>query len=80
MAIYAWDNWVFGSSLTIWYEILFVGNSINKNIQSKDTGIDIFIEECPISYFKKYREDGFENTIISVKEIASEMDVKLKFR
>ena len=33
-----------------------------------------------ILLFEKYIEDGFENAIISIKEIATEMDVELKFR
>lgn len=33
-----------------------------------------------ILFFKKYRKNGFENAIISAKEIAFEMDIELKFR
>ena len=44
--------------------------------------IDVAIEKLKglISFFEKYREDGFENAIISAKEIATEMDIEPKFR
>lgn len=31
-------------------------------------------------FLEKYREDGFENAMISAKEIAAEMDIESKFR
>jgi len=32
-----------------------------------------------MSFCKTYRENGFKNVFISTKEIASEMDLELKF-
>ena len=43
--------------------------------------MDVAIEQLKglISFLEKYREDGFQNAIISVKEITIEMDIKSKF-
>jgi len=45
-------------------------------------GMDVVIEQLKglISFFEKYRKNGFENAIISGKEIATKMDIKPKFR
>ena len=43
--------------------------------------IDIAIEQLKggLSFFEKYRENGFTSTTISSKEIASQMDIEPKF-
>ena len=43
--------------------------------------IDEAIEQLKglLSFFEKYRENGFENALISTKEIAFEMDIEPKF-
>lgn len=58
--------------MIIWYDILFTANSIRKNTQSKDIRIDVVIEQLKgfILFFEKYRKNGFENAMISAKEIA----------
>ena len=82
LATYELENLEFLVGMTIWYEILFVANSIKKHFQSKDMSVDVAMEKLKglISFFEKYREDGFENAIISAKEISFEMDIKPKFR
>ena len=67
--------------MTIWYDILFAVNLVSKNLQSKDMCIDEAIEQLKglLSFFEKYRENGFENALISTKEIAFEMDIEPKF-
>jgi len=67
--------------MTIWYDILFTINSVSKNLQSKDMCINMVIEQLKglLSFFETYRENGFENAFIFVKEIAFEMDVEPKF-
>ncbi|CAI8619728.1 unnamed protein product [Vicia faba] len=82
LATYELENFEFLLGMTIWYEILFAVNSVSKHFQSKDMSIDVAIEQLKglISFFKKYKEYGFENTIISAKEIATEMDIEPKFR
>jgi len=68
--------------MTIWYDILFAVNLVSKNLQSKDMCIDEAIEQIKglLSFFEKYWENGFENALISTKEIAFEMDIEPKFR
>ena len=67
--------------MTIWYNILFAVNSVSRSLQSTDMHIDIAIEQLKdlLSFFEKYREDGFASAIISSKEIASEMKIEPKF-
>ena len=49
-------------AIIIWYEILSAINLVSKQLQSKDMLIDIAIESVQglISYFRKYRESGFQ--------------------
>ena len=82
MATYELENFEFLLGMTIWYEILFAVNSISKKFLSKDMHTNAAIVQLKglISYFEKYREDGFENAIVSAKEIAIEMDIEPKCR
>ena len=52
--------WLFGN-------ILFVINSVSKNLQSKDMHIDVAIDQLKglISYFKEYRENRFTSAMNS---------------
>ncbi|KAM3731731.1 hypothetical protein ACB098_11G004400 [Castanea mollissima] len=56
--------------------------TICKNLQSKDMHIDVAIDQLKglMSFFKKYREDGFTSTMNSSKEIATKMEIKPIFR
>jgi len=67
--------------MTIWYDILFAVNTVNKNLQSKDMHIDVTIDQlkCLISYFKNYRENEFTSAMISSKEIATKMEIEHVF-
>ncbi|KAL5166612.1 Zinc finger MYM-type protein 1 [Glycine soja] len=82
LANYELKNFEFLLDMTIWYDILFAVNLVSKNLQSKDMCIDEAIEQLKglLSFFEKYRENGFENALISTKEIAFEMDIEPKFR
>ncbi|KAL2957991.1 hypothetical protein AAZX31_18G182000 [Glycine max] len=81
LANYELKNFEFLLDMTIWYDILFAVNLVSKNLQSKDMCIDEAIEQLKglLSFFEKYRENGFENALISTKEIAFEMDIEPKF-
>ncbi|XP_058778632.1 uncharacterized protein LOC131652705 [Vicia villosa] len=81
LATYELENFEFLLGMVIWYDILFAVNSISKNMQSKDMRIDVAIEQLKglILFLEKYRENGFENAMISAKEIAFEMDIEPKF-
>ena len=63
MATYELEIFEFLLGVTIWYEILYAANLVSKTLQSKFTGIDVAIEQLQglLSFFEKYREDGFEN-------------------
>jgi hypothetical protein len=82
LATYEMKSFEFLLSMTIWYDILFIVNTISKNLQSKDIHINVAINqlECLISYFKNYRETGFASAIISSKEIAIKMEIEYTFR
>ena len=81
LATYELESFEFLLGMTIWYDILFVVNSVSKNLQSKDMHIDIAIDQLKglISFFKKYREDGFTSAMISSKEIAIKMEIEPMF-
>jgi hypothetical protein len=58
--------------MTIWYAILFVVNTVSKNLKSKDMHIDVAIDQLGlISYFKTYRETGFAYAIFHLKRLQS---------
>ncbi|XP_057770617.1 uncharacterized protein LOC130990394 [Salvia miltiorrhiza] len=63
--------------MTIWHNILNKTNLISKKLQSKDMQIDvaIVILKGLISYFEKYREDGFQSALTLAKELASKMEI-----
>ena len=68
--------------MTIWYDILFVVNSVSKNFQSEDIHIDDAIDQLKglVSFFENYREKGFESALTSAKEIAIDMNIDPIFR
>ena len=68
-------------SLIIWYEILYRINLVGKKLQSKDTLLDVIIENLKglVVYFKKYREIGFACVINKAKEIANSIGVDPEF-
>jgi len=78
LATYELESFEFLLGMTIWYDILFAVNSVSKNLQSKDMHIDVAIDQLKglISFFKKYREDGFTSAMISSKEIAIKMEIE----
>ncbi|XP_035830929.1 uncharacterized protein LOC118480273 [Helianthus annuus] len=55
---------------------------ICKNLQSKDMCIDVAIKQLDglIIYFKKFRDEGFENAMIEAKELALKMGIESSFR
>jgi len=69
LATYELENFEFLLGMNIWYDILFVVNSVSKNLQSKDMCIGEAIEQLKdlLSLFEKYRENEFENALISSK-------------
>ena len=64
-------------SLVIWYEILYAVNLVSKHLQSKDMLIDDAIVKVKglISFFQKYRENGFQKALEQAKKISIIMEV-----
>ncbi|XP_022869040.1 uncharacterized protein LOC111388538 [Olea europaea var. sylvestris] len=55
---------------------------VSKHLQAEDMHIDVAIDhlKCLISFFKSYRESGFESAMVDAKEIASELEIESIFR
>ena len=81
LATYEYENFEFLLDMSIWYDIFFAINSINKTLQSKDMHIDVGINQLKnfISFIKNYKKEGFAITMIYIKEIVFEMNGKPKF-
>ncbi|KAF3656865.1 hypothetical protein FXO38_13937, partial [Capsicum annuum] len=82
LATYELEIFEFLLGMIIWYDVLFAVNSISKSLQSKDMHIDVAIDQLRglVSFFKKYREEGFTTAMIAAKEIALEMNIEPEFR
>lgn len=55
-------------AIVIWYEVLYVVNTVSKHLQGL------------ISFFKDYRENGFLEALQIAKAIALDMDIGMSFR
>ncbi|TYJ38080.1 hypothetical protein E1A91_A05G418500v1 [Gossypium mustelinum] len=64
--------------MIIWYEILFTINMVSNKLQSKSICIGTTIKKLEgiLSYFEKYRDEGFTSSMNIVKSIALNMDVE----
>ncbi|KAK4729464.1 hypothetical protein R3W88_022452 [Solanum pinnatisectum] len=82
LAIFELEYFEFLLGMTIWYDVLFVVNSISKNLQSKDMHIDVAIDQLRglVSFLKTYREEVFTSAMILAKKIALEMNIEPIFR
>ncbi|XP_074377486.1 uncharacterized protein LOC141719008 [Apium graveolens] len=68
-------------SLIIWHDILHKINLVIKNLQSEDMCLDVAIASLKglVSFFEKYRENGFTSAMIDTKELANKMDIEHVF-
>uniref|UniRef100_A0A7N0UCP2 HAT C-terminal dimerisation domain-containing protein n=1 Tax=Kalanchoe fedtschenkoi TaxID=63787 RepID=A0A7N0UCP2_KALFE len=75
------ENFEFLLGMIIWYDILFVMNSVSKILQSSSMCVGNVIQqlESMMSFFENYRIDGFETSLNIARKIASDMDVEPKF-
>jgi len=66
----------------IWYDNLFVVNTVSKSLQSADMQLDVAVQQIKglVTYCTKYRDSGFHSAMITAKEIASAMDVEQVFK
>ena len=67
--------------MVIWDDILSTIKIVSKKLQSKIVWLYTTLKQIEgvISYFQKYREEGFDASIKTTKSIASSMDVEPKF-
>lgn len=77
----ALENFEFLFGLVIWDRILFTINKVSKRLQSKIVSMDTTLKhiEGVISYFKKFRDDGFTTCMDGAKTLASKMEIEPKF-
>ena len=74
----ALGNFEFLLGMIIWYEFLFVTNKVSKKLQSNSMCIDTTIEQVKsmVSFFEKFREEGFISCMNIAKNNALDMDVE----
>ncbi|XP_039004048.1 zinc finger MYM-type protein 1-like [Hibiscus syriacus] len=74
----ALSSFEFLLGVVIWYDILFAVNMVSKKLQSKSMCIDTTIRQLEgvMSYFEKYRDEGFTTNMNVAKNLALEMDVE----
>lgn len=67
--------------MIIWYDILFVVSKVSKKLQSPSMCIDGTLKsiEDTICFFENYRNEGFASSLITAKEIASELGLQPSF-
>lgn len=69
-------------SLVIWYDILTKINIISKMWQSKSMHLDVAIQHLDafINWLDNYRENGFQSSLVTAREIAEENDIDGQFK
>ncbi|KAG2653039.1 hypothetical protein PVAP13_1NG424076 [Panicum virgatum] len=74
-------NFEFIVGMVIWHDVLFTINMVSKKLQSKIVCMDATLKQIEgvISYFRKYRVEGFDSSIEVAKAIAADMDIEPKF-
>ncbi|XP_026416069.1 zinc finger MYM-type protein 1-like [Papaver somniferum] len=75
-------NFEFFLGMVIWYDLLSVVNSVSKALQGKDMHMGDAIKhiEMLVSYFKNYRDNGFQDALVEAKRIAVDMEISPKFQ
>lgn len=67
--------------MIIWHDILFVVNSVSKNLQSATMCVDSTLQQIEgvMTFFENYRNVGFASSLKSAKDLASEMGIEPSF-
>ena len=75
------ENFEFLFGMVIWYNLLFVVNTVSKFLQREDMQIDVAIENLKglIAFLERYRDVGFMEAMVEAKEIASTMGIEPVF-
>jgi hypothetical protein len=78
----AFDSFEFILGMVIWYDVLFAVNTVSKKLQSSSMCIDTALQQIEDmrNYFDNYRNKGFDSSMITTKNIASEMGAKSSFQ
>jgi len=65
-------------TLAIWHYLLAQINIVSILMQSKDMQFDIALEciKSATEFMKKYKENGFQSTQITAKELAEELEME----
>ncbi|XP_042387582.1 zinc finger MYM-type protein 1-like [Zingiber officinale] len=68
-------------SLVIWHDILHKINLVSKKLQSEDMRLDVAVKQLAglVSFFEKYRENGFSLAMVDAKKIAFDMEIEPVF-
>ncbi|XP_044346445.1 zinc finger MYM-type protein 1-like [Triticum aestivum] len=77
----ALEKFEFILGMVIWHDVLFTVNMVSKKLQSKFVCIDVTLKqiEGAISYFEKYRNEGFATSLDIARSIAIDMGVQPLF-
>ncbi|KAF2943933.1 hypothetical protein DAI22_02g102200 [Oryza sativa Japonica Group] len=77
----ALENFEYLVGMVIWHDILFSINMVSKKLQSEIVCMDATLKQIEgvISFFQRYRNEGFTSSIDIAKVIASDMDIEPKF-
>ncbi|KAG2579201.1 hypothetical protein PVAP13_6NG248203 [Panicum virgatum] len=75
------DAQVLVVGMVIWHDVLFYINIVSKKLQSKIVCMDATLKQIEgvISYFQKYRVEGFDSSIEVAKAIIAGMDIEPNF-
>lgn len=78
---YEFENFKFLLSIVIWYKLLHAIKIVSKLLKVKNMDIDVAITQLKglILTFEDYRKFGFGNTMMEVKQMASEMGIEVVF-
>lgn len=77
----ALENFEFLLGMVIWHDILYAVNIVSKKLQGKSMRIDNAIKQVEgvMSFFEKYRNDGYGSSMDIAKNLAHEMEVDAIF-
>ena len=70
-------NFTFLVTLVIWYDLLLQTNVVSKLMQKDDMQLDVTVEilDKTIQFLTKYRQDGFEKSVVTATELGEELEM-----
>ena len=75
------SSWKFILAIVIWHDILFQVNKTNKFMQTCGILSDVVKSEIHTtkSFLQDYRQNGYNNAMVSAREIAEDVGVESAF-